>query len=971
MKINTMCFILLLFFLISAVSAADSDNETLQLTSQVDQSPETDHTEKLQLSSETSEVHSKTSENVKQMSVLQAVNAAATGKNKVSLKAPDVKLHYKDGSKFKVTLKDASTKKAIKSAKVKITINGATYTKTTNNKGAASINLNFNSGTYNVLTTYDGSKHYEKKSVKSTVTIKSTIKCSDFTKYYKNPSSYSSTFYDKKGKLLKNTAVKFKLNSKTYTVKTNKNGVGKLGVDLKPGKYSITSINSETAESITRFITIKTIVETGDLTINDNEEGKFSVKILNSYGKASPNKKVTLKVNGKTYTPKTDNNGIATITLKLDAGKYSIITEYEGLTYTNQITVNKVLKNTPFSHVTLIPNSVNVTTPYVFHNAAYALKTGVDGIIRMPKNELFTIQISETKGYLFSQTQIPGVDSVVIGYKTHLVPFDGSGVKSEYNRNKLTGNGILISTNTYYTQIEFRSNTEENSDLFGVYMDKGLDHSETITYIQNNHIKAKVNFYTYNYDELGLRNNLAKFYGKTIYDFNYKSYDEITNNEADKIKFANTNEAVTFNYFGRSIVGYPSKEDIITKLIVNGIEELEKTESISYGLSNKYRSSLSFEVLQSYAILNEKVTRNILQKWVDKNPSYITKYGIMNVYGMFLAALETAWLADEIADDYASEMGLSWNREKTTTILGGINLDDTYLHILNTDMGMSVSGDKNNTILFRLMNSINLPNIESYVLSPVADRFTDNAENSLSNMLTSINKTDFSFAQLGEMIYIFNGNDSAIAFNTTDGVSSVILSHDNNVYKGSSVATANDCCSVGMLPKDMVKNIQDVFKFISPTAYLLSDKFNNLYGASRTGYLILKPLLGAALQGVPQVMFRLVTIMSMVHCAGVTYRDTMVDKKDWYSTMDFATFTRPGYLQGKKIYNVPNKNGGTDYVEVKINKDLTLNRDNAIYISDGKTKKLTKEETYKYFTEEYWTPISMSTKYWDNSWKGS
>lgn len=86
--------------------------------------------------------------------------------------------------------------------------------------------------------------------------------------------------------------------------------------------------------------------------------------------------------------------------------------------------------------------------------------------------------------------------------------------------------------------------------------------------------------------------------------------------------------------------------------------------------------------------------------------------------------------------------------------------------------------------------------------------------------------------------------------------------------------------------------------------------------------------------------------------------------------MDTITFTRPGYLQNKKIYNIPNQNGGYDYIEVKINSDLTLNRSNAIHISNGKTKQLTKEETYNYFTDEYWSPISMPTQYWDESWKG-
>jgi lysozyme family protein len=52
-----------------------------------------------------------------------------------------------------------------------------------------------------------------------------------------------------------------------------------------------------------------------------------------------------------------------------------------------------------------------------------------------------------------------------------------------------------------------------------------------------------------------------------------------------------------------------------------------------------------------------------------------------------------------------------------------------------------------------------------------------------------------------------------------------------------------------------------------------------------------------------------------------------------------------------------------------INDDLTLNRNNATYISNGRVRQLTKDETYQYFTDEYWTPFSMPAKYWDESWR--
>lgn len=989
MKINTICFILLFFLLISAVNATDSSNETLKTINQQDSTQEIDtsNMEKLQMNTESPDVICKSNENENVVGFSNSKNVVSAVINKekigakyvdklekatpsnVNMKAPDVKMYFKDGSDFKVTLKDKN-KKAIKNAKIKITIDGTTYTKKTDSKGVAKLGLNLKSGTYKVVSVYEGSSYYKKKTLNSKVTIKSTIKCSDLTKYYKNPSAYSTTFYDKKGKVLKNTAIKFKLNGKTYSVKTTNKGIAKLAIDLKPGKYSISSINSKTSETITKTITIKTLIETRDLTMNDGDGSRFNVKILDCNGKVSPNKKVTVKVNGQTFTPTTDKNGIASIPIEYDVGKYTITTEYDGLKNTNQLTINKAVKKTTFSHITLIPNYVNVTIPYAFHNSAYTLKTGFDGIVKMPKNEVFTIQISPTKGYIFTAEEINGLNSIAIGYKTHLIPFDGSDVKSDFNKANLKGDGVLISKNDEYTQIEVRSTTYENIEFFAVHMDKGTTDCETIAYLQNDNVKAQINFFTYSYDDLGVKYSLAKYYGKSIY-MNELSYDELTNHNSDKIKFTLTNKTVNLDYVGSEISENLPCENLITKFIVNGVEELEKEETISYGLRDNYQSHYGFEAVQSYAILNEKITKNIVEEWTAKGNAYLMKIKTMHLYGMFLAALETAWLADEMADQYAKEYNVVWKRGKTATILGGINLDDTYVHVLNADMGMKVSGNSINIELFKFKNSLNLPNIEEYVLEPVAEEYDNVSSNSLDNVFSSIAENNFSISQLGEMIYVFDGEDSAIALNTTSGVSNVLVSSGNGVYKGSNLKTKTDCCSICNVANDIYNALKNTLNKFKSGASEIINVMNKAHPLSMLAYQGLKYVLSKTLTGVSSVALGLFTTMAMIQSAGVTYRTDIVEEKDWHGIMDTYTFTRAGYLQGKKVYNIPNKNGGYDYVEVPINTDLTLDRNNAKYISSGQTKKLSKEETYQYFTEDYWSPFSLPTKYWDKSWKNS
>ena len=956
-KINAICFVLLLFFLISAVSAVDDKNETLQ---------------QIQPDSQ-EELCTIDSDNLDELKATSTEKQPTSGavKEKVSISAPNVKMYYKDGSKFKVTLKD-SKKKAIKNVKIKISINGVDYNKVTDSKGTASINLNLKSGNYVVLTTFNGTSKYEKNNTKSTVTIKSTIKCSDLTKYYKNTASYFATFYDKSGKLLKNTNVKLKINSKTYTVKTNSKGVAKLAIDLKPGKYNIISTNSKTSESVTKTVTIKSVIETSDLTFNETDTGKFNVKILNSYGKNSPNKKVTIKVNGKTYTKTTNSNGIASLNLNLNSGTYTITTEYLELKSKNKITVNKIIRTSSFVHTTLIPNYVNVTLPYVYTGSAYSIKSGLNGTVKMPKVEIFTVQV-ENKSYLFSTGPTNGINTIELGYQNYLIPFDGGEIQNNINKTKLRGNGIIISRINDYTQIDYRSNTNDNVELFGFYCDKGLENSETLTYMQNDRIIAKVNFITQKFDETGVKLNLAKYYQKTIYDFDYKSYEEITNNNTQSIRFQNTNTPVTFNLFGRCIVGYASKEDIITKFIVNGKEELEKQETISYGLGEKYRKNLGFEVLQAYTIITEKITLKTLKDWTNSNGLYLNRFGVMNVYGMHLASLETAWLADKLADEYAIKFNVSWKRENAATILGGINMEDTYLNILNADMGMGVKGNEDNVISFRFINSLQLPNLEEYSLQEVAKRFWNITINSQDNVFIAIANNKSSIAQLGEMMYLFaeDGSNSAIFLNTTSGVASVIYSHNNATYKGASLATTQDCCSVGIIPKDIISGIRSAIDIFSIAKSKLMDLLDQIHPMSKIAYKVLTHIGGKLAVGITKAALSIIGTMVFIQQVGVEARNEFFDEKDWYTVMDIFTFTRPGYQQNKKVYNIPNNNGGYDYIEVEINSDLTLNRNNAIYISDGQVKNLSKAETYKYFSDEIWTPINVPTKYWDESWKGA
>ena len=94
-KINTIFLIFLFIFLISAVSAANSENETAMKIQQSDSNQDLYGID-VETDMEKLNVENTLSGDVK---------TSSAAKKKTTLTAPDVKMYYKDGSKFTTTLK--------------------------------------------------------------------------------------------------------------------------------------------------------------------------------------------------------------------------------------------------------------------------------------------------------------------------------------------------------------------------------------------------------------------------------------------------------------------------------------------------------------------------------------------------------------------------------------------------------------------------------------------------------------------------------------------------------------------------------------------------------------------------------------------------------------------------------------------------------------------------------------------------
>ena len=225
----------------------------------------------------------------------------------------------------------------LKDTTVYFIYNNKIYSIKTDNYGAIILDLDLKSGTHSF--TFVNPNTFENKTIN--VKIKSTINAIDLSKYYKGSSKFTATFTDKYGRLLKNQKVKFTINKKTYTLKTDKNGKASLKINLKPGTYSIVSYNIKTGEKVTNTVKVKKTIITKNKVIKSSKRTNFKIKVVNSKGKIIKKAKVKVSVNKKSYILKTNKKGIATLNIKLKIGKYRVTSSYGGLKVKNTIKVVK------------------------------------------------------------------------------------------------------------------------------------------------------------------------------------------------------------------------------------------------------------------------------------------------------------------------------------------------------------------------------------------------------------------------------------------------------------------------------------------------------------------------------------------------------------------------------------------------------------------------------------------------------
>ena len=375
------------------VSTSMGDTAYTSMSSVSSDSNVDNDSSKISLSSE----ESLESENSKSLSTNTDSNLLASGSNPTELVSLSKNVYYK--GVLTVTLKEVNG--AVLSGKiVNFVINGEKFSGVTDANGVASVTLTLTPGTYSASASFTGDNTHAASEVSSKFNVLSTIDAKDITKYYKGSTKYTATLYTSQGSLLANTNVNITLNGKTYSRTTNAKGQVSLDVNLKPGTYKVTIVDPLTDYSKTTSFKILPTIAAKSLKKVYTDNKKFSAKFYKSNGKVLANKNVKFKINGKTYTSKTNKNGVATLSLTtLPKGLYDIVSynTADGSTKTNKVKVyRKVSTKLTLNKYTFLKSNTKVIKATLIHGLGYAPGAGKE--IQFTVNKKTYTRYTNSKG---------------------------------------------------------------------------------------------------------------------------------------------------------------------------------------------------------------------------------------------------------------------------------------------------------------------------------------------------------------------------------------------------------------------------------------------------------------------------------------------------------------------------------------------------------------------------------------------
>ncbi|WP_296853450.1 hypothetical protein [uncultured Methanobrevibacter sp.] len=280
---------------------------------------------------------------------LMATAKLTANKNPTKITTSDVTTTYNGNNYLVVTLKNQNN--PIKGKKLSIDLNGV-KTLTTDANGQVKVSTDgLIPKTYTATITFEGDNLYDKSTATAKVVVNKievSLSSTDVNVVYNSNGCLVDTLKDATGKPLEGFDISINLNG-VKTLTTDANGQVKVSIDgFVPKTYTATisfdgnniyEKSTVTAQVIVKKATPK-ITAKAKTFKKSVKTKKYTITLKNNLNKIMKNTKVTIKVNKKTYSAKTNSKGVATfkITKLTKKGSFISVITYNGNKYYNKIT---------------------------------------------------------------------------------------------------------------------------------------------------------------------------------------------------------------------------------------------------------------------------------------------------------------------------------------------------------------------------------------------------------------------------------------------------------------------------------------------------------------------------------------------------------------------------------------------------------------------------------------------------------
>ena len=247
----------------------------------------------------------------------------------------------------------------------------------------------------------------------------------DFTKTIGDPTPLSIALYNDDKTPITGKEVEIEIHGEKYNRKTNEDGIAKLNINLPVGIYDCHVVFDDPEYHFTRtflHVSVCPVVKTSDLNMVAGDGSRFIAVTEDVNGYRIGGVKITFNINGVNYERTTDNNGLATLPINLQAGDYKILTKCRDIALENMIHIDKAPKKPTRMEGTNINMTFKDGTKY--QCAVYDDAGRVAGNVKITVNGVEYSRTPDIEGlYKLAINLNPGTYNVkaeYLGDDTHL-----------------------------------------------------------------------------------------------------------------------------------------------------------------------------------------------------------------------------------------------------------------------------------------------------------------------------------------------------------------------------------------------------------------------------------------------------------------------------------------------------------------------------------------------------------------------